>query len=145
MNLDRATVYSLLGLRDPEVFKEEVRVEYVKLLFSEFRKVLNNENYLTPYVSYCNRQNGKTTNKIIEAIIAEYAGKEVVMLTHSSMEERRVHNLYSYYRAELTGHYGDPQHLYGGRVKIISKERDKFYLRGKSNVLFIDDTYYAYN
>ena len=136
MKLDKLEIYSLLGLKKPEDFKQEVRFRNAKLIFADFRKMMRHQSDGLYYSQYANKQNGKTTDKIIEAIIAEYNGNDVILINDTASSACRTRQIWLNYRATIIPVYGDP-YYYGGRGRVMGKERAQ-HCRGE-NLLIIDD------
>ena len=142
MKPDKGMVYSLLGLKEPLAFQKDLQFRNAKLLLADFKKRINGpysigDTYYNRYDFLWNRQTGKTTDKIIEAILAEYDGKNVVLITNTNVSMARTRHIWGNYRSKVMAVYGDPYYC-GGYGRVMTKERAQHYYRGE-NILIIDD------
>ena len=77
------------------------------------------------------------TKQSLTDLLAEYDGKNVVLITNTNVSMARTRHIWGNYRSKVMAVYGDPYYC-GGYGRVMTKERAQHYYRGE-NILIIDD------
>lgn len=140
-------IYLILGFQKKEDFLEQRLQKFARLYGSEllqiFKELLKNGS--TDKLRFFNklkyRQIGNTTDKIIDTILHEYYGNNVIYCTSTIRERDRIQNLWKEYRNKIIEVMGNPPNK--TTILFLTEQGLRNY-RGYDirDVLIIEDLHY---
>ena len=124
--------YDAAGLSHPNVYRKKQRDNHVRFLFKSIKiyGILEApDSPIWDLYPETGRRTGKTTNKIMDTIIAEWSGQDVILICRNLSVMRSTHNIWLGYRNKVWKKLGPPPTE--GRSSIVSQSRAR--LRGHIN------------